>query len=102
LKALAPNPNGKLIPGAFAKIEVLMETQNNMVLIPSEAILSETAGQKVYLYRGGNVHPIFVETGTRTNNRVEIIKGIVPGDSVIITGLMQITPRTAVTPVKID
>jgi len=102
LKALTPNPNGKLIPGAFAKIEVLMETQNNVVLIPTEAILSETAGQKVYLYRGGSVQSVFVETGTRSNNRVEIINGITPGDSVITTGLMQITPRTTVTPAIIN
>lgn len=102
LKAITPNPNGKLIPGAFAKIEIQMETQNNVILIPAEAILSETAGQKVYLYRGGKVQPVFVETGTRTNNRVEILKGILPGDSVIVTGLMQITPRATVIPARIN
>jgi membrane fusion protein (multidrug efflux system) len=102
LKALAPNQDGRLIPGAFARIQVQMETQNNVVLIPAESILSETAGQKVYLYRGGKVQPVMVETGTRTNNRVEIVKGIVPGDSVITTGMMQITPRTIVTPDKIN
>jgi len=101
LKALAPNPRGELIPGAFARIEVLMQTQLNVVLIPAEAILSETAGQKAYLYKGGKVVPVMVETGTRTNNRVEIVKGIVPGDTVITTGMMQITPRTIVTPDKI-
>jgi len=101
LKALAPNPRGELIPGQFAKIEVLMETQPNVVFIPTEAILSETAGQKVYLYKGGKVAPVMVETGTRTNIRAEIIKGIVPGDTVITTGMMQITPRTTVIPDKI-
>ena len=102
LKALTPNPNGTLIPGAFAKIEVQMQTQNNVVLIPAKSILSESKGQKVYLYRGGKVQPVMVETGTRTNDRVEIVKGIVPGDTVIITGMMQITPRTTVKPVMIQ
>ena len=102
LKALAPNPNGALIPGAFAKIEVLMETQSDVILIPSESILSESAGQKVYLYKGKNVKPVFVETGTRTNNRVEIVRGIATGDTVITTGMMQITPRTMVTPDKVN
>ena len=102
LKALTPNPNGALIPGAFAKIEVLMQTQNNVVLIPAEAILSESQGQKAYLYKGGKVLPVMVETGTRTNNRVEIIKGIVPGDTLITTGMMQITARTTVTPAIIS
>ena len=101
LKALTPNPHGTLIPGAFAKIDVLMQTQTNMILIPAESILSETAGQKVYLYKNKNVTPVFVETGTRTNNRVEIIKGIAPGDTVIVTGMMQITPRTTVIPDKV-
>jgi len=102
LKALTPNPNGALIPGAFARIEVLMETQPNVVLIPAESILSESAGLKVYLYKGGKVKPVMVETGTRTNNRVEIVKGIVPGDTVITTGIMQITQSTRVTPAKIN
>ena len=102
LKALTPNPKGMLIPGAFAKIEVLMETQPNVVLIPAEAILSESTGQKVYLYKGGKVKPVMVETGTRTNDRVEIVRGIVPGDTVITTGMMQITARTTVTPDKIN
>jgi membrane fusion protein (multidrug efflux system) len=101
LKALAPNPNRVLIPGAFARIEVLMETQPNMVLIPAEAILSESAGQKVYLYKSKKVKPVMVETGARTNNRVEITKGIAPGDTVITTGMMQITPRATVRPAKI-
>jgi len=102
LKALAPNPNGTLIPGAMAKIEVLMQAKNNVILIPAQAILSESVGQKVYIYRGGKVESVIVETGTRTNNRVEIIKGVAPGDSVIITGIMQITPRTMVTPASVN
>lgn len=102
LKALAPNSNGALIPGAFAKIEVLMQTQKNVVMIPAESILSESAGEKAYLYRGGKVEPVMVETGSRTNNRVEIIKGIAVGDTVITTGIMQITPRTTVRPDKIN
>ena len=102
LKALTPNPNGTLIPGAFAKIVVLMESKRNVVMIPAEAILSESAGQKAYLYKGGKVKPVMVETGTRTNNRVEIVKGIAPGDTVITTGMMQITPRTMVKPANIN
>jgi membrane fusion protein (multidrug efflux system) len=102
LKALTPNPNGALIPGAFAKIEVMMQTKRNMILIPAQAILSETAGQKVYVYRNRKAQAVMVETGTRTNNRVEITNGIARGDSVITTGIMQITPRTTVIPATIE
>jgi len=98
LKALSPNSDEALIPGAFAKIEVLLETRHDVILIPAEAILSESAGEKIYLYRDGQVVPVMVESGVRTNDRVEITRGIEPGDTLITTGLMQITPRTTVTP----
>ena len=78
-----------------------MQKKHNVVMIPAQAILSETAGQKVYLYKSGRVRPVMVETGNRTNNRVEITNGIALGDSVIITGIMQITPRTMVVPAAI-
>jgi len=101
LKAFAPNSNGALIPGAMARVEVQLQTQNNVIFIPTQAILSESVGQRVFLYRGGNVQSVIVQTGTRTNDRVEITEGIAPGDTVIVTGIMQITPRTAVIPANI-
>jgi membrane fusion protein (multidrug efflux system) len=102
LKALSPNPRGELIPGAFVRIDVLMGHDKNVILIPAQAVISETDGQKVYLYRGGKAEKVTVQTDTRTNNMVEIVRGINPGDTLITTGMMQITAQTRVTPAKID
>ena len=101
LKAFTPNHNGALIPGAMVRVNVQMQTQNNVLFIPAQAILSESVGQRVFIYRRGNVEPVIVQTGTRTNDRVEITNGLAPGDSVIVTGIMQITPRTTVTPATV-
>jgi len=102
LKALSPNPNGALKPGAFARIEVLMQTKPNVIFIPTEAVLSESSGEIVYLYKDRLVKRVNVETGSRTNTHVEIMHGVVTGDTVITTGLMQITLSTTVTPDKIN
>lgn len=101
LKAFSPNHDGALIPGAMARVEVQLQTQHDVTFIPTQAILSEAAGQRIYLYRGGNVESVLVETGTRTHDRVQITNGIATGDTVIVTGIMQITPRTSVTPARI-
>ena len=101
LKAMTPNPNGTLMPGAFVRINVLMEAKNNILMVPTEAIVSETSGQKAFIYRNKKVESIMVETGTRTNDQVEIITGISAGDSLIVTGIMQITPRSIVNPAKV-
>ncbi|MDR2036763.1 MAG: efflux RND transporter periplasmic adaptor subunit [Bacteroidales bacterium] len=102
LKALSPNLKGELIPGAFVRINVLMEKSDNVILVPTEAVISETDGQKAYLFRNGNVEKVTVETGTRTNSKVEIVRGIHSGDTLITTGMMQITPRSMVTPAVIN
>jgi membrane fusion protein (multidrug efflux system) len=101
MKAFSPNPNGILIPGAMADISVHLKTKQDVIFIPAQAILSESVGQRVYLYSKGAVQSVIVETGTRTNDRVEITSGIAPSDTVIVTGIMQITPRTIVTPLTI-
>lgn len=102
LKALSPNPRGELIPGAFVRIEVQMEKNKDVIMVPTQAVISETDGQKVYLYRNGDVEKITVETDTRTNDLVEIVRGVNPGDTLITTGMMQITARTKVAPARID
>jgi multidrug efflux pump subunit AcrA (membrane-fusion protein) len=48
------------------------------------------------------VEEVGVQTGTRTANQVEILSGLAEGDSLVVTGLMQITPRSVVTPLAIQ
>ncbi|MDR1667834.1 MAG: efflux RND transporter periplasmic adaptor subunit [Bacteroidales bacterium] len=101
MKVLTPNDDHALTPGAFVRINVQINAGKNVLMIPSDAILSESTGQKIYIYRAGKVEPVVVKTGTRTNDRVEILSGLHPGDSLITTGLMQITPRSIIIPAKI-
>jgi membrane fusion protein (multidrug efflux system) len=102
MKALTPNRDKALTPGAFVRINVQLETKNDVLMAPADAVISESVGQKIFIYRGGKVESVVVQTGTRTNDRVEILSGISPGDSLITTGLMQITPRSEVRPAKIE
>ncbi|MDR3093429.1 MAG: efflux RND transporter periplasmic adaptor subunit [Bacteroidales bacterium] len=102
MKALTPNNDKLLTPGAFVRINVLMETKKNILMVPSDAVLSESVGQKIFVYRGGNVESVLVQTGTRTNDKIEILTGLSEGDSLITSGLMQITPRSVVKPAKVQ
>ncbi|MDR0814209.1 MAG: efflux RND transporter periplasmic adaptor subunit [Bacteroidales bacterium] len=102
MKALTPNNDRLLTPGAFVRINVMMETKKNIMMVPSDAVLSESVGQKIFVYRGGNVESILVQTGTRTNDKIEILTGLNAGDSLITSGLMQITPRSVVKPAKVQ
>jgi membrane fusion protein, multidrug efflux system len=96
VRASSPNADGALVPGAFAQVEVLLP-ERDAVTVPSFALVPELRGQKVFLYRGGMAEARPVETGLRTEDRVEITEGLSPGDSLITSGLLQLKPGAPVT-----
>lgn len=98
LKAGAPNPNGRILPGAFANVKAYLQRFDEAILVPTEAIVPELNGNKVFVYRNGAAEPTPVTTGIRQESRIQITEGLLPGDTVITTGILQIKPGA---PVKI-
>jgi membrane fusion protein, multidrug efflux system len=90
LRAICPNPSGILLPGVFAKVSILLEKISNTVVVPSEALIPDIRGEKVFLYKGGNAKPVYVGTGIRTEREVQITKGLNINDTLITTGLLQL------------
>ena len=97
-RALSPNTSGDLIPGTFARINFILNRIQDAVLIPSEAVNTEIDGSSIYLYREGKAKYVKVTTGLRTPTDIQIVEGLQKGDSLIITGLLQISDGTAVDP----
>jgi membrane fusion protein (multidrug efflux system) len=79
-----------LVPGAFAKVELLLEQLDNALVIPSECIIPQLNSEKVFICQGGKARSRVVTTGIRTEREVQIISGLNPGDTVITTGLLQL------------
>lgn len=92
VRARSPNPQGRLLPGAFADIEVVLGEVSDALTIPAIAVIPEQGGKRVYLYEGGTAQPRSVETGIRTADRIQITEGLAPADTVILTGLQQLRP----------
>lgn len=90
IRAKCANPKGEILPGAFAEIEINLQKIENAIMIPSEALIPILKGQKVFLYKSGKVKEQKVKSGIRTADRIQILEGIVDGDTVITTGIMQI------------
>jgi membrane fusion protein (multidrug efflux system) len=96
VRATSPNTDGALVPGAFAEVEVLMP-ERDAVTVPSFTLVPELRGQHVFLYHGGKARSVVVTTGLRTEDRVEITKGVAPGDTLITSGILQLKPGAPVT-----
>lgn len=90
LKAKASNPNGELLPGSFAKIELPLTNTNNAILVPTESVIPVLMGKKVFVSSNGKAKEVMVETGARTEKSVLISSGLSVGDTVLTTGIMSL------------
>ena len=92
IRAIAPNPSHRLIPGSFARVELVLKSKGSALLIPTEAVIPEQKGNKVFIVKNGKAIPIKVQLGTRGEKNVEVLFGLSTGDTLITTGIMQVKP----------
>jgi membrane fusion protein (multidrug efflux system) len=97
LRALFPNKDAKLYPGRFVSVLLIIHEKNDALQVPTEAIIPELGGEKVFTVVNGRAASNQVTTGMRTPEAVEITGGLKPGDSVVVSGIMQLRADMPVT-----
>lgn len=96
MRATSPNGNGSLIPGAFARIELIIGSKGTAITVPNEAVIPEMSGHKVYLVKNGKAVTRLVDVGNRGASDMEILKGLAANDTLIVSGILQIKPDSPV------
>jgi membrane fusion protein (multidrug efflux system) len=96
VRAVVENKDAALLPGSFAKVILNFDPDPNALMIPSQAVLPQARGKKVIAYQAGAAKFIDVTTGIRDSARVQIVSGLNPGDTVVVTGLLSIRPEAKI------
>jgi len=96
VRAKADNKKRELIPGSFADITFTLDSLKDALMVPTEAIIPELNNQLVFLIENGKAERVKVRTGVRLPRRIQVTDGLQAGDSVIVTGLLQVKPGMAV------
>ncbi|MCS6288325.1 MAG: efflux RND transporter periplasmic adaptor subunit [Nitrospira sp.] len=81
-----PNKDHRLKGGMFARVEVLVGKHPQAIQIPLDAVSRLEESQYVYVVKDGKAHQIPVELGARSDNRVEVVKGLTGDEQVIVSG----------------
>jgi RND family efflux transporter MFP subunit len=101
LKARLENKNGALIPGQFARIKLEASTLNDVMLIPSQAVVINPKGRFVYLVEKDDdkvvMKPVKVLYEYQGN---AVIEGIDVGSRVIVEGKQNLRPGSKVREAK--
>lgn len=80
------NPDYQLKPDMFVDVEIPV-TLAAAVTVPTDAILHSGRNKTVFVDRGrGFFEPREVETGLHLGGRVEIVKGLEPGERIVLSG----------------
>jgi membrane fusion protein (multidrug efflux system) len=90
LRALYPNKDEELKSGRYAEITLQMSHIENAISIPTEALIPEMEGEKVFIFNNGKAKSIKVNTGLRTEAKIQITNGLKFGDTLITSGIMQL------------
>jgi len=82
-----PNPGLKLKPGMFAHVSIRAGEGKQAVLVPTEAVISTGTRSVVIIAEGsGRFSSIDVKIGSESNGKTEILDGLAPGQTVVISG----------------
>ena len=82
----AENPKYALRPDMFVDVELPIELPAT-IAVPTDAVLDTGLRKTVFVDRGsGFFEPREVETGWRLGNRVEITRGLAPGERIVVSG----------------
>lgn len=96
VRAQCDKESRDLISGLFCKVVLPISFDSSALVIPTQAILPDLAGSKVIKISGQKPSPTIVKTGIRSENNIEILTGINEGDTIALTGLQMIRPKSTI------
>ena len=108
VRATLPNPDGTLLPGMFANLQVLLPGESSRVVVPESAITYTLYGNSVYVVgpkkdadgkpeKDDKGEPVltadrrFIDTGERRNGLAVINNGLKAGEQVVSAGQLKLS-----------
>jgi membrane fusion protein (multidrug efflux system) len=86
LELEVPNPDGRILPGMFARIELVKQIFDQALAVPLYAVIAQSDEHVVFLENDGHAENRKVELGVLDGWEVQITSGLKPGDRVIVVG----------------
>jgi multidrug efflux pump subunit AcrA (membrane-fusion protein) len=96
-EALAPNTNGLLKPGTFARVHIESGKVDNVVTLPYAVLQYRYGVNRVFVIDGDKLTAHELKVGERLGDRIEILSGVSAGDRVAASDIDKLTDGMKVT-----
>ena len=81
-----PNPSFELKPQMFADVQLNINYGDKLV-VPKEAVLDSGVEQTVFVaHENGMFEPRRITIGPQMNDRVVVLSGLKPGETIVVSG----------------
>ena len=96
LRASVPNADGKVLPGMFAKVSVLLPRTHEVVILPVSALVHASYGDSVFIVEnrkdglGKAARQQFVKVGETRGDFVAVSQGLTAGQEVVTAGAFKL------------
>ncbi len=98
-RGIFPNPDGKMLPGQYARVRLPVGKDKSAILVPQTAVAYDQSGTFVLIVNGDNtVERRNVKTGVRKEYLYAIEEGLNGDEWVVTNGLLKAVPGKPVTP----
>lgn len=96
MKARFENPEGRLWPGQFVSVGLVLKTVPNAVTVPDRAVQTGPTGTYVFVVKDNKADMRPVSVSFRVYDSLVIDKGLEPGETVVVEGHLRLTPGAPV------
>jgi membrane fusion protein, multidrug efflux system len=96
LRAKIPNPGVRLKPGMFARVTLVLDTRENALIVPEQALVPRGGERFVFRVVDGKAVLAKVEIGLRRPGEVEILQGLKAGETIVIDGQLRLQDKSPI------
>lgn len=97
LKATYQNDDRRLYPGQFVNVVLTLGTENQAIVVPSQAVQAGQDKSFVYVVKADSTVEVrTVKTGSTIDNMTVIEDGLKPGEQVVTDGQLRLVPNAKV------
>ncbi len=97
LKATFPNRDEALWPGEFIDVVLMLATDPNAIVVPTQAVQTGQSGQYVYVVKNDLSVESRPVTISRTRGTLSVVaRGLQPGERVVTDGQLRLAPGAKV------
>ncbi len=86
LELRVPNPDGRILPGMFARVELVKQVFNRALAIPLYAVITQGDDRFVYIEKESRAKKKNIKLGVLVGWQVQVTSGLKAGERVIVVG----------------